>query len=145
MQYTYNKYYSIDFAIELYMELIRLTKNKRPNILAPGVLYLHKHPIILSRVLAAAFSTYISRVNELLLDLDNSDIHEELEKTVDAALKECGILDKITPKKPMTNNELKQQIKNALAHAEYTIGHEEEGYICLDITSPKIECKLNIQ
>ena len=27
-----------------------------------------------------------------------------LEKTVDAALKECGILDKITPKKPMTNN-----------------------------------------
>ena len=78
MQYTYNKYYSIDFAIELYMELIRLTKNKRPNIHAPGVLYLHKHPIILSRVLAAAFSTYISRVNELLLDLDNSDIHEEL-------------------------------------------------------------------
>lgn len=145
MQYTYNKYYSIDFAIELYMELIRLTKNKRPNIQAPGVLYLHKHPIILSRVLAAAFSTYISRVNELLLDLDNSDIHEELEKTVDAALKECGILDKITPKKPMTNNELKQQIKNALAHAEYTIGHEEEGYICLDITSPKIEGKLNIQ
>ena len=144
MSYNYGRFYSVDFAIELYMELIKLFKIKRPGINVQDELLLPNHPIVFSRVLAAAYSSYIARTNELILDLDETSSREEIERIVDEVMTESRILEKIKPKQPLTNNELKQQIKNALAHAEYTIGHEEEGPVYLEISSPKIEGKINI-
>lgn len=144
MSYNYSRFYTVDLAIELYMELIKLFKLKRPNINVEAELFLPNHPIIFSRVIAAAYSSYIARTNELILDLDDPSIHKKLEAAVDMVMSDCKMLSKIKPKQPMTNNELKQQIKNALSHAEYTIGHEEEGTCYLDISSPKIEGKITL-
>ena len=144
MSYDYGRYYSADLAIDLYMELINVVKNKRPNITIYDAVAIPRHPVVFSRVLAASYSASIARTNELILEQDSKS-SEEYETIIEKVMNECQIFEKIKPKQPMSKSELKQQIKNALSHAEYTIASNDNEPCFLDISSPKIEGKITLK
>lgn len=139
MSIEYDKYYGVDFAIDFYLEMIKVWKTKRPGIIGNDNLALIVNPIILSRLLLSAWSSQIAITNELSLDIEATPEGKRIDSLIEKQLDESNLLKRITPKVPLTKKEIKQQLKNALSHAEYTLATREDGTTIIEISSPKIE------
>ena len=139
MSIEYDKYYGVDFAIDFYLEMIKVWKTKRPGIIGKDNLALIVNPIILSRLLLSAWSSQIAITNELSLDIEATPEGKRIDSLIEKQLDESNLLKRITPKVPLTKKEIKQQLKNALSHAEYTLATREDGTTIIEISSPKIE------
>lgn len=139
MSIKYDKYYGVDFAMDFYLEMIRIWKDKRPNISSDDTITLVVNPVILARLTLSAFQSQIAITNELALDIEDTAEGKIIERKIEKQLDESPLLDKIIPKEPLTKKEIKQQLKNALSHAEYNLATKEDGMTVIEISSPKIQ------
>lgn len=139
MSIKYDKYYGVDFAMDFYLEMIRIWKDKRPNISSDDTITLVVNPVILARLTLSAFQSQIAITNELALDIEDTAEGKIIERKIEKQLDESPLLDKIIPKEPLTKKEIKQQLKNALSHAEYNLATREDGMTVIEISSPKIQ------
>ena len=60
---VYDKYYGVDFTIDLYLELVKLWKNKKPGI-SVNPLSFALNPIIVTRLILSSIQAQIARTNE---------------------------------------------------------------------------------
>ena len=145
MSIKYDKYYGVDFAMDFYLEMIKIWEDKRPNISSDDNIILIVNPIILSRLLLSAFQSQIAITNELALDIEDTAEGKRIEKLIEKQLDESTLLDRITPRESLTKKEIKQQLKNALSHAEYNLATREDGMTIIEISSPKIEASFTLK
>lgn len=139
MSYDYGRYFCVDFAIDLYLELLKFMKTKKPYEVPREPVMIPSSPVVYSRALIGSLSAWIARTNEKVLDLESTTLKEQYENAISELMDACDFISKISPKEPMTVKDLKQQIKNALAHAEYTVKADKETGECyIAIDSPKI-------
>ena len=144
MSIKYDKYYGVDFAIDFHIEMIRNWKMLRPGISSRCILQLAFNPVSHSRYLLSAWSSQIAITNELALDIEDTEEGQRIEKLIEKQLDESDILKRIKPKEPLTSKELKQQLKNALSHAEYSLATIDDGTTVVEISSPKIEATFTV-
>ena len=138
MSIEYDKYYGVDFAMDFYLEMIRTWKDKKPNISSDDTITLVVNPVILTRLTLSAFQSQIAITNELALDIEDTEEGKRIEKLIEQQLDESTLLNRIIPKESLTKKEIKQQLKNALSHAEYNLATREDGMTVIEISSPKI-------
>ena len=144
MSIEYDKYYGVDFAIDFYQELIRNWKTAKPGISSNCILQLVVNRISYSRLLLGAWSSQIAITNELALDIKDTKEGQYIEKLIEKQLDESELLNRIIPKEPLTKKELKQQLKNALSHAEYNLLANDDNTTIIKINSPKIEATFTV-
>ena len=141
---VYDKYYGVDFTIDLYLELVKLWKNKKPGI-SVNPLSVALNPIIVTRLILSSIQAQIARTNELSLDIENLEKNKKIQETIDRSLEESKLIKKVQPKvEELTPKEIKQQLKNAISHAEYNLVTDEEGNTLVEIDSPKITATYTI-
>ena len=141
---VYDKYYGVDFTIDLYLELVKLWKNKKPGI-SVNPLSFALNPIIVTRLILSSIQAQIARTNELSLDIENLEKNKKIQETIDRSLEESKLIKKVQPKvEELTPKEIKQQLKNAISHAEYNLVTDEEGNTLVEIDSPKITATYTI-
>lgn len=140
---TYDKYYGVDFTIDLYLELVKLWKHKKPG-LSVKPLTLTINPIIVTRLILSSIQAQIARSNELSLDIEYLEKNKKVQETIDRTLEESNLIKKVQPKVELTSKEIKQQFKNAISHAEYNLVTDEEGNTLVEIDSPKIRATYTV-
>lgn len=146
MELSNDKYESVEEAIDLYKTMIKVWGLHSPRSKYITPFYLKLSPTIINRVMISNFSAQIARSNEIILDLQDETQKEEFETAISKYMEGIEAFKKIRPKVPMSHKELKQHIKNALAHAEYDIYYTEDFSstgICL--YSDFVEGEISIQ
>lgn len=140
---TYDKYYGVDFTIDLYLELVKLWKYKKPGLNVKPLTFTF-NPIIVTRFILSSIQTQIARSNELSLDIENLEKNRKIQESIDKSLEESKLIKKVQPKVELTAKEIKQQLKNAISHAEYNLVTDEDGNTLVQIDSPKIKATYTI-
>lgn len=116
-----DKYCYVQDAIELYKTMIKIWGLHTPQSKFIKPFFIGINRPIIQRILISHYSAQIARANEIILDLEDSLQKEEYEQAISDYIENVETFNMIRPKQPMSHKELKQHIKNALAHAEYDI------------------------
>lgn len=139
---VYNKYTGVDITIDTYLKFINYWKKTTSSISGDGF-YLFGNKIIEARLIISTIQAQIARTNEAILDLEQTEIEKEIQEQLDEYLDNSDIIKRVKVKEnvetQLTPKEIRQQIKNSLAHASYDFIEDDNGNILIEIDSPKIK------
>lgn len=116
-----DKFFCVDLTYQTYKELINFWEVKTPYISYNQALMFVSNAASYARLLLSSYSAQIARVNEMILDLEDTQKKEEYNNRISSYMDNVPAFSKITAKVPLTPQEIKQKVKNALAHAEYNL------------------------
>lgn len=116
-----DKFFCVDLSYQTYKELIKFWEIKTPYISYNEALMFVSNAASYARLLISSYSAQIARVNEMILDLEDTQRKDIYNNKISSYMDKVPAFSKITAKVPLTPQEIKQKIKNALAHAEYNL------------------------
>ncbi|MBQ2873214.1 MAG: hypothetical protein IJE89_04385 [Bacilli bacterium] len=114
-----DKFFCVDLTYQVYMELIKFWEVKTPSINYNEALMFVHNAAAYARLLISSYSAQIARVNEMILDLEDTQVKDDYNNKISSYMDLVPAFSKITAKVPLTPQEIKQKVKNAIAHAEY--------------------------
>ena len=141
----YDKYETIEEVMTLYEKMIQIWSEHTPTNPYTKEVVILTNPDIIKRLILTHFSVKIAWANEKILELQDEVERKKYETAIDEYMDGIDAFNKFQAKVPLTKSELKQQIKNALAHAEYDIYVDAKSYTpYMNIHSPYIEGDIGI-
>lgn len=124
MSVLLDKFFCVDLSYQTYKELINFWKIKTPYISYNEALMFVSNAASYARLLISSYSVQIARVNEMILDLEDTQKKDDYNNKISNYMDSVPAFSKIRAKVPLTPQEIKQKVKNALAHAEYNLIYE---------------------
>lgn len=132
MKIQLDKFHSVDLCYQMYRELIKIWEITTPSTKYNKPVLFTYNPAVFARLLLTSYSAQISRINERILDLEDTQKINDYNKKISDFMNSIPAFAKIKAKVTLTPQEVKQKIKNALAHAEYDLIYENNVKIIID-------------